>query len=70
MKIRVTEEQKIIQEAFNVLLTNLELSKVMGFWSSRLGEGDYLQLKDRLFEKETVSSLYDKISAYEDKKQK
>ncbi|MGF1587637.1 MAG: hypothetical protein ACFCU7_00065 [Pleurocapsa sp.] len=71
MKIKVTKEQKIIQEAFNVLLANLEPSKVMRFWAAcQLGEGDYLQLKDRLFEEESVTSLYDKISAYEDSQQK
>ena len=34
MKIKVTKEQKIIQEAFNVLLANLEPSKVMRFWAA------------------------------------
>ena len=67
MKIKVTSEQQVLQEAFNVLLANLEPSKVTRFWAAcQLGEGDYLQLKEQLFKDEDVASLYDKISAYED----
>jgi len=67
MKIKVTSEQQILQEAFDVLLANLEPSKVSRFWAAfQLGEGDYLQLKEQLFKDEDVASLYDKISAYED----
>jgi hypothetical protein len=70
MKIKVTKEQQIIQEAFNVLLANLEPSKVMRFCAAcQLGEGDYLQLKDRLFDDESVASLYGKIFAYENSQQ-
>jgi hypothetical protein len=43
MKIRVTEEQKIIQKAFNVVLADLKLPKVMRFWAfCQLEEGNYL----------------------------
>lgn len=67
MKIKVTNEQQILQEALQVLLANLEPSKVMRFWAAcKLGEGDYLNLKYRLFEGENVASLYEKISAYRD----
>jgi hypothetical protein len=31
-----------------------------------LGEGDYLKLKQNLFAKETVASLYEKVKAYQD----
>lgn len=51
MKIKVPSEQQILQEALQVLLANLEPSKVMRFWAAcQLGEGDYLKLKQRLFE--------------------
>lgn len=70
MKIKVPSEQQILQEALQVLLANLEPSKVMRFWAAcQLGEGDYLKLKQRLFEGETVASLYEKISAYQDTQQ-
>ena len=69
MKIKVTSEQQILQEAFDVLLANLEPSKVSRFLAAcQLGEGDYLQLKEQ-FKDENVISLYDKISAYEDGQQ-
>ncbi|WP_255347803.1 hypothetical protein [Gloeocapsa sp. PCC 73106] len=31
-----------------------------------LGEGDYLKVKDKLFEQETVASLYDRLKSYQD----
>lgn len=67
MKIKVTNEQQVLQEALEVLLANLEPSKVMRFWAAcQLGEGDYLILKKQIFKEETVDSLYEKISAYQD----
>jgi hypothetical protein len=45
---------------------HLEPSKVMKFWAAcKLSEGDYLQVKEKLFAKETVSSLYAKIKGYQ-----
>lgn len=67
MTIKVINEQQNLQEVIQVLLTHLEPSKVMKFWAAcKLGEGDYLQLKDKLFVQEDVDSLYDKIKAYQD----
>ncbi|MEH2056900.1 MAG: hypothetical protein V7K97_12235 [Nostoc sp.] len=46
---------------------HLEPSKVMKFWAAcKLSEGDYLQVKEKLFAKETVASLYAKIKEYQD----
>ncbi len=68
MTIKVINEQQNLQEVIQVLLTHLEPSKVMKFWAAcKLGEGDYLQLKDKLFAQEDVDSLYEKIKAYQDK---
>ncbi|WP_339386890.1 hypothetical protein [Calothrix rhizosoleniae] len=48
-------------------MAHLEPSKELKFWSAcKLGEGDYLKFKDKLFEKETVASLYEKIEVYQD----
>ena len=70
MKIKVNNEQQILQEALQVLLANLEPSKVMRFWAAcQLGEGDYLKLKEQIFEGENVSSLYEQITAYQDMRQ-
>ena len=70
MKIKVNNEQQILQEALQVLLANLEPSKVMRFWAAcQLGKGDYLKLKEQIFEGENVSSLYEQITAYQDIRQ-
>jgi hypothetical protein len=67
MKVKVINEQKNMQEVIQVLLTHLEPSKVLKFWAAcNLGEGDYLQTKEKLFAEETVASLYTKIKEYQD----
>ncbi|WP_016952668.1 hypothetical protein [Anabaena sp. PCC 7108] len=67
MTIKVIDEQQNLQEVMQVLLTHLEPAKVMKFWATcKLGEGDYLQLKERLFSEETVDSLYAKITEYQE----
>lgn len=67
MAIKVPSEQQIIQEAWQVLANHLPASKVARFWAAcQLGEGDYLKLKDQLFEQETVATLYEKVKAYQD----
>jgi hypothetical protein len=36
------------------------------FWASwQLGEGDYLEIRQQLFGKETVSSLYGQIETFQ-----
>ncbi|MEH1906114.1 MAG: hypothetical protein V7L05_29290 [Nostoc sp.] len=45
---------------------HLEPSKVIKFWAAcKLGKGDYLQVKEKLFAQETVASLYAKIKEYQ-----
>ncbi|MCV3211950.1 hypothetical protein OGM63_00150 [Plectonema radiosum NIES-515] len=69
MTIKVINEQQVLQEAMQVLMTHLEPSKVLKFWAAcQLGDGDYLKLKEQMFEKETVASLYGKIKAFQDYK--
>ncbi len=71
MKIKVINEQENLQEVIQVLLTHLEPSKVMKFWAAcKLSEGDYLQLKEKLFAEETVASLYAKIKDFQDEESK
>jgi len=66
MKIKVMSDQQILEEGFQVLMTHLGPSKTTRFLAAcRLGEGDYLKLKDRLFGEETAESLYEKILAYQ-----
>ncbi|WP_013325585.1 hypothetical protein [Gloeothece verrucosa] len=66
MKINLDTDREIIQEAFQVLSKHLDASKVMRFLAiCNLDRDDYLQLKEQLFEGETVDSLYEKIQALE-----
>ncbi|MGK7901685.1 MAG: hypothetical protein AB4352_09760 [Hormoscilla sp.] len=70
MKIKVMSDQQILEEGFQVLMTHLGPSKAMRFGAAcKLGNGDYLQLKDKLFGDETADSLYEKIIAYQNSKQ-
>lgn len=69
MVIKVIKENETLTEGFQVLMANLEPSKVLRFWAAcHLGEGDYLKLKDQLFANETVVSLYEKVKAQQDTK--
>ncbi len=71
MKIEVISEREVLQEGLQVLMTHLEPSKVVRFWAAcKLGEGDYLKLKEQLFGEETVASLYEKVKAFQDETNK
>lgn len=65
------QDQEVIKEVFDILIENLELSKVMRFLSlCKLEETDYLEFKDKLCENETVDSLYEKIQASQEHQEK
>jgi hypothetical protein len=62
MKTEVQNEQETIREAISVLLERMPPSKVarvLAFW--RVGRGDYLAIKDKLFEGETEIVLMGKF---------
>ncbi len=66
MKVNLPSEQRVIQEALQILMKHMEPLKVARFVAAcNLGEGDYLKTKEQLFEGETVDSLYEKIQAFE-----
>ena len=66
MQINIPTEKTIIQEALQVLIEHMEPLKVARFVAAcKLGEGDYLKIKDTLFANETVDSLYEQIQAFE-----
>jgi hypothetical protein len=66
MKINLQSDRQIIEEAFQLLIENLESAKVAQFWKiCNLGNGDYTKLKEKLFTGETVDTLYEKIKANE-----
>ena len=69
MKVNNPTDKEVIQEALQILLTHMEPSKFARFVAaSKLGEGDYLKMKERLFADETVESLSEKIEAFENTK--
>ena len=66
MNIEVTSEQQIVREGEALLMRHLGLAKTARFLSAwRQGAGDYLKIREKLFEGETVDSLYDKIIDFE-----
>ncbi len=64
--IHVPSERQIIQEAAQVLMQHLNPAKATRFWAYwQVGEGDYLEIRKQLFEKETVASLYEQVEAFQ-----
>jgi hypothetical protein len=71
MTIHVPSERQVIQEAAQVLMTHMSPAKATRFWASwQVGEGDYLVIREQLFAKETVESLYRQIEDFQKKKVK
>ncbi len=67
MNIKVVSDSEVLQEGLEVLMNNLEPSKVLRFWAAcQLGKGDYLKLKEQLFSQETVTSLYDQVKTFQE----
>ena len=67
MTIKVINNQQALQDGLEVLIAHLEPAKLARFVAdSKLGEGDYLKLKHKIFTRETVASLYEKVKAYQD----
>ena len=63
---KLSREQQIVREGESLLLRNLGVAKAARFLSAwRQGAGDYLKIREKLFEGETVNSLYDKIIDFE-----
>ena len=53
--IKVSNEQQVLQEGLQILLVNMQPSKVSRFWAAlNSGSGDYLKLKEELFGQESV----------------
>ncbi len=64
MSIQIESEQATIEEAADILLERMPPSKVARLLSAwQVGHGDYLALREKLFEGETVDSLFEKAKA-------
>jgi N-dimethylarginine dimethylaminohydrolase len=71
MTIHVASERQVIKEAAQVLMMHMSPAKATRFWASwQVGEGDYLVIREQLFAKETVKSLYKQIEEFQKKKNK
>ena len=69
--LRVLSERQIVLEAAQVLIQHMSPSKATRFWASwQIGEGDYLAIREQLFQNETVSSLYKEIKKFQEKQKK
>jgi hypothetical protein len=68
MEIKVDNELTILLEAETVLVKHLGPSKTARFFAAwRQGAGDYLQIREKLFARETLDTLYDKILLFQSK---
>lgn len=53
------------------LHAGVAVSKINRIWAAcNLGSGDYLKLKDELFEQESVESLYSKVLEFQQSNRK
>jgi len=69
MTVTVIREQEILRVAVDVLWEHLSPAKVVRLWAAwQMGEGDYLALRDQLFEGESVATLFEKVLAYQERK--
>jgi hypothetical protein len=67
MTVTVIREQEVLREAVDVLWEHLSPAKVVRLWAAwQMGEGDYLALRDQLFEGESVATLFEKVLAYQE----
>jgi len=66
MKIKMLSEQEVIREAMEILLNNLtpsKMARLLATWQK--DDSDYLTIRDKLFEGETVETLYTQIQKFE-----
>ncbi|MBM4086768.1 MAG: hypothetical protein FJ272_18430 [Planctomycetes bacterium] len=69
MTVKVSDEQQVVREAVDVLLKHMSPAKVARFLAvCRVGDGDYLAIRRRLFDKESVATLFEKVRKYENRK--
>lgn len=71
MTVTVIREQEVLREAVGVLWEHLGPAKVVRLWATwQMGEGDYIALRDQLFEGESVDTLFEKVRVYQEHERK
>jgi len=67
--VKVSNEQQVVREAVDVLLKHMSPAKVARLLAlCRVGDGDYLAIRRRLFDKESVTTLFEKVKRYENRR--
>jgi len=62
MAVEIISEREILREAETVLVRHLGPAKTARVWAAwHQGAGDYLEIRERLFEGETVETLYEQV---------
>jgi len=67
MTVKLTNTQQVFQEAIEILFTHLTPSKMtllLANWQH--DESNYLKIKDRLFENQTIENIYCQAKALEE----
>ena len=68
MNERMPKEQEVIQEALEILEKHMDPSKIALLESMLpVGEGNYLDIREKLFAGETLTTLVEKIQAYQNR---
>lgn len=68
MKTDFLPQPMLMEKAVDALIEKLGISEASEFWYSLgYGKKDYASLRKKMFEKETVDTLYKKIEQFEEK---
>ena len=65
MKVKIASEQEVFREAADILMKYMEPAKIARFWTLLQWNSDYTAIRDKLFQGETVESLYQQIEAFQ-----
>jgi hypothetical protein len=64
-KLRVPHSGSIRHEAIQILINNLDLTKVSFFIRDNLSnQSDYLDMKEKLFEDKTAAEIYREMKTF------
>ncbi len=62
MKATYTSRKTLMREASEALIEKLGIAKASEFWASlNCGQSDYTKIRSKLFQGETVDSLFKKV---------
>lgn len=69
MTVQVISEGELIREMTQILLQHLTPPKAVRFWASwPMGQGNYLDWRDKVFAQDRVDKLYTEIVIFQQTK--